>query len=266
MRDLLEELRRHEQVFLMSTLVGSGDTWSVLKFHVISFEQVLGSFHIMSHVVRMVDLSSHGVSSFFMMNTWMISMIVLDIINDIKSSMIAIRHFLSGWSFLSSSTHTLQNVRIVIIFIDSPWFDTKLEKWSMITFIIDVSILNSQLLVCCFTSKKKRFGQAMDQHTFVSLFLISIVSIRVVFFGVSSWILSIDYDWFSRHRTILHKHMMKKEHGSCLPSTCNLEVKISDCNHQTCFSIVFCLRDVNSVQWLICPSGEKKDTYKCICY
>ena len=97
MRDLLEELRSHEQVFLMSTLIGSGDTWSVLEFHLISFKQVWKSFHVMSHVVRMIDLSSHGVSSFFMMNTWMISMIVLDIINDINSSMIAIRHFLSGW-------------------------------------------------------------------------------------------------------------------------------------------------------------------------
>ena len=55
----------------------------------------------MSHVVRMIDLlkkniSTHGVSSFFMLNTWMTSMIVLSIINVIKSSMIAIRHFLSG--------------------------------------------------------------------------------------------------------------------------------------------------------------------------
>ena len=111
--------------FLMSTLSGSGDTWSVLEFHLISFEQEWGSFHVMSHVVRMIDLSSHGVSSFFMMNTWMISMIVLDIINDIKSSMIAIRHFLSWWSYLSSSTHLLQ---IVLYHDHIHWpssFDTK---------------------------------------------------------------------------------------------------------------------------------------------
>ena len=42
--------------------------------------------------------------------TWMISMIVL-----------------SGWWYLSSSAHTLQNVRIMITFIDSPSFDTKFK-------------------------------------------------------------------------------------------------------------------------------------------
>ena len=96
----------------------------------------------------------------------------------------------------------------------------------------------------------------MDQHTFVSSFLISIVLIRVAFFIVSSWILSIDSDWFSR-LPIVFTIRWNIVHGSCLPSTCNLEIILSDCNHHTCFQSNSVLDDTSLALWLFCPSVTK---------
>ena len=169
---------------LMSTLIGSGDTWSVLEFHLTFFEQIWGSFHVMSHVVRMIDLSSLWVSSFFMMNTWMISMIMLKIINDIKFSMSATRHFLTT---VLDSTRNSKNVR-----------------WSFSSLISTLCSYNCLHVVL----KKYGSGQTMDQHVWFVVFVINRLNPRRGF-TVSSWILSIDYDWFSRLRTILYQHEMK---------------------------------------------------------
>ena len=91
----------------------------------------------------------------------------------------------------------------------------------------------------------------MDQHTFLSSFLRSIDLIHVAFFIVSSWVLSIDFAWFSRLPTIYIYIWWNITHGSCLPSTRNLEkiyYRIADITHN--FQSYSVLRDTTLVQWL----------------
>ena len=121
------------------------------------------------------------------------------------------------WYHILKAYHSLFSVWMTICIILHAYFTNwqyydiihwqsfirhEIRKYQMIILIIDINILFLQLLVCRF-SEKYGSGQTMDQHTFNSSLLILIVSIRVAFFAVSSWILSIDYDWFSRLRTIL---------------------------------------------------------------
>ena len=120
--------------------------------------------------------------------------------------------------------------------------------------IIDVFFL--QLLVCRLLRNMDPDNNGSAYDWFV-VFVINRLNPPCVFF-VSSWTLSIDYDWFSRLRTILYQHVMtyctRIMHVFRVRATWNKKYQIAIIIHV--FQWYSVLRDVNSVQWLISPSEK----------
>ena len=165
----------------------------------------------MSHVVRMIDLvqnnfSSHGVSSFFMMNTCMTSMIV----------------FVNRWwyhMFKDCNSNNIYHHQLILI--------KCFTLWSHSSTVL-LSTRNSNM---CVDHLHHWYHNRLNPRR---VFLRTIMN---------------TIDWF-----FVKFCCWKIVHGCCLPSTCNYVLVLSDCNRQTCFSIVFCFCDTTLVQWLFLPS------------
>ena len=127
----------------------------------------------------------------------------------------------------------------MITFIVSPSFDTK-PKIIMITFIIDIIILSLSLSVCSILKNMDPDSQWISILFYV-VFEINRLNPRRVCRRIIMNTFDRFWSIFSSPNRILFHVWWNIAYGSSLPSASNLEIILSECNHHSCFWIVFCL-------------------------